>query len=174
MAQGWDDGDEPWNKMEGFDPNHPFWKLPEIDRIALWAMARRDYISRTGQDSTRIEEFNDSRLPKKLEQKKPEYVAERDCFVATSAFENQDHQVVDSLRQYRDQVLANNPAGRVFIKAYYSGLGQAGAKVLDKLPALKPAVRKGLERLVVGVINPTLEARHYDSQKPYGNLVTVR
>ena len=88
------------------------------------------------------------------------------CFVATSAFENQDHPAVNSLRQYRDEVLSGNPIGRAFVSAYYGGLGQAGARVLDSVPTLKPVVRTGIEKLIARVIEPSLQARQ-NRDRPY-------
>ena len=88
------------------------------------------------------------------------------CFVANSAFENKDHPAVDSLRRYKDEVLSKSPVGRAFVSAYYGGLGQSGARVLDSFPALKPAVRTGIEKLVAHVIEPSLQAKQ-DMDRPY-------
>lgn len=41
------------------------------------------------------------------------------CFVATAAYGDYDHPDVMVLRVWRDLVLANTPAGRAFIRAYY-------------------------------------------------------
>ena len=58
--------------------------------------------------------------------------------------------------------------GRLFTTAYYHGLGQAGAYVLDRVPVAKPAVRAGLELFARNVIEPSLERRGYKTAE---NLV---
>lgn len=88
------------------------------------------------------------------------------CFVATSAFENQNHPSVEALRRFRDTVMAESVVGRLFIKAYYDGsLGHIGAKALDAVPAMKPAVRGTLDWVVDHYVNPALEKR--EAPKPY-------
>jgi len=94
----------------------------------------------------------------------PEGTTLTNCFVATSAFENQDHPTVNRLRQYRDDVLSQSQVGRMLVHTYYGGLGEAGASVLDSVPSLKPAVRVGLDFLVEKVVEPKLKARNDNSQ----------
>ena len=102
------------------------------------------------------------------EKARREKLRENSCFIATSAFEGTDHPTVQALRDYRDEVLAYHPAGRMFTKIYYGGLGQAGAHALDAVPILKPAVRAGLEAFARNFIEPSLERRGYKTAE---NLV---
>ena len=62
------------------------------------------------------------------------------CFVATSAFNNENHPTVQSLRDYRDQTLAQSEQGMNFINFYYEK-GQKAAKILNKYPIFKPVIR---------------------------------
>ena len=41
------------------------------------------------------------------------------CFVATWAFEDENHVVVERLRKFRDEVLLKSVGGRFFVSAYY-------------------------------------------------------
>lgn len=62
------------------------------------------------------------------------------CFVATSAFNDIHHPIVEELRCYRDEVLAKTITGRKFIYYYYKH-GWRLANILDRLSFLKPGVR---------------------------------
>lgn len=62
------------------------------------------------------------------------------CFVATSAFNSEDHPTVIFLRQYRDSRLLTTSSGRKFVIWYYTA-GPKIAAILDFLPAAKPLVR---------------------------------
>ena len=88
------------------------------------------------------------------------------CFVATSAFENQNHPSVEALRRFRDTVMAESLVGRLFTKVYYGGgLGCIGAKALDAVPSMKPAVRGTIDWMVDNYVNPVLEKR--EDTKPF-------
>jgi hypothetical protein len=67
------------------------------------------------------------------------------CFVATVAF-GEDAPELDTLRAFRDQVLALSPAGRAFIGWYYRE-GPALAEFVGKRPVLRRVTRHAL-RLV--------------------------
>ncbi|WII72710.1 hypothetical protein QJS83_02350 [Bdellovibrio sp. 22V] len=69
------------------------------------------------------------------------------CFIATSAFEDAMAPEVMSLRAFRDFTLRNSKAGRKFIALYYR-VSPRIACLLDKQPALKPAVRALLRVLI--------------------------
>lgn len=71
------------------------------------------------------------------------------CFVATSAFGPRAPET-QLLRAFRDERLRNSQAGRRFIFAYYR-VSPAIARVLDRIPAAKPAVR-ALLRLFIRAI----------------------
>ncbi len=156
MTHGWDDGKEPWNDRDYFDLS-----LPSGVRQAKWSTARGEYQTRTRDDSTLNEKLFPDRAAE-LRGSLPTEVVSMDCFVATSAFEGQAHPAVESLRTYRDQVLSETTSGKVFISAYYNGLGQAGARLLDSVPSLKPLVRGILEVLVDTIVDPVLQARESD------------
>ncbi len=88
--------------------------------------------------------------------------AGRRCFVATSAFENnQEHPTVETLRAYRDLVLLETVAGRLIDRAYYDWhLGEIGAVVLDQLPRLgKPLVRAALSAYARFIAEPAISKR---------------
>lgn len=65
------------------------------------------------------------------------------CFIATSAFDGQHSDTVETLCQFRDQFLKKSPHGRRFVAAYYR-VSPAFADILDQCPRLKPATRKVL------------------------------
>ena len=69
------------------------------------------------------------------------------CFVATSAFNDIEHPVVEALRNYRDEVLMKSKKGRTFIAFYYRH-GETWGKWLDKMSYLKPLMRKILTMFV--------------------------
>lgn len=62
------------------------------------------------------------------------------CFVATSAFNDINHNTVSDLRSWRDNTLRNYKTGRHFIRWYYKN-GPSLANWLDRHPQLKPAIR---------------------------------
>jgi parallel beta-helix repeat protein len=65
------------------------------------------------------------------------------CFVATAAYGHYAEPHVQALRDFRDQFLATNEAGRAFVTWYYSH-GPAAAAWLNEHPAYKPLVRAAL------------------------------
>ena len=67
---------------------------------------------------------------------------------ATTVYQDQNAPQVQALRQFRDEILAKSYAGRVFIDAYYNGLGERCADFVQAHPSLVPVVRKGLDKLV--------------------------
>jgi hypothetical protein len=62
------------------------------------------------------------------------------CFVATAAFQNPDHPLVQELRNVRDEILARSSPGRRFIAWYYRN-GPAIADVVRPRPYLRVASR---------------------------------
>lgn len=61
-----------------------------------------------------------------------------------------DDPQLDTLRQFRDNVLAKSPAGRQLIKIYYA-TGSKIVAVLDNNPALKNSAKKALEAILPAV-----------------------
>ena len=47
-------------------------------------------------------------------------IMKRACYVATYAFDDENHEEVEALRSFRDQVLMRYNAGRHFVNAYYN------------------------------------------------------
>lgn len=68
------------------------------------------------------------------------------CFIATSAFQYESPEVV-TLCRFRDQVLAKNPIGIIFIHFYYL-ISPSIAWILDNQTYLKHPVRKILQKIV--------------------------
>jgi len=64
------------------------------------------------------------------------------CFIATAAHGTSDSSV-DTLRDFRDRYLINNPVGRCLVAAYYK-LSPPVSTFIDEHPALKPVMRVGL------------------------------
>jgi hypothetical protein len=62
------------------------------------------------------------------------------CFVATAAFNDQDHPTVDQLRRVRDERLVKTKLGRSFVEFYYTH-GELLAKVVNLFPSIKPTIR---------------------------------
>jgi hypothetical protein len=62
------------------------------------------------------------------------------CFIATAAFENKDHPIVNELRFARDAILIYSKPGRRFVDWYYKNGPKMADFVVDK-PSLKMAVR---------------------------------
>ncbi len=72
-----------------------------------------------------------------------------DCFIATTVYGNRNHPNVNVLRQFRDEVLNQNPLGRTFVTAYYSGLGKKAAEMIEqRIPTVIPLIKVGLDYLV--------------------------
>lgn len=72
------------------------------------------------------------------------------CFVATSAFNGENHHTVFALQQWRDNFLLSKHKGRQFISFYYKH-GPTWASALDKVSFIKPFVRlilTGLAKLL--------------------------
>jgi hypothetical protein len=69
------------------------------------------------------------------------------CFVATACFRDYDHSTVVELRRFRDLVLMESALGRGFVSVYYR-YGPVLARWVNRLPALKPAIRCALSVFV--------------------------
>lgn len=74
---------------------------------------------------------------------------EEGCFIATAVYGDRNAPEVQTLREFRDDVLARSLAGRLFISAYYSGAGRTAAGVItEHLPSAIPVIKVGLDFLV--------------------------
>lgn len=92
-----------------------------------------------------IKMLNDTYIPLS----KIEEIKEGDCFVATAVYGSRDAPQVRTLREFRDNVLMQSPAGRTFVDFYYSGAGKRTADfITEYLPSAIPVIRTGLDALV--------------------------
>ena len=64
----------------------------------------------------------------------PEYSGKR-CFVATAAYGDADHPVVEVLRQFRDQVLLPTAPGKALVRCYYEAGPWLAAAIEGNPPA---------------------------------------
>ena len=72
-----------------------------------------------------------------------------DCFIATVVYGSPYAPEVQVLRNFRDEVLMQNPVGRRFVDFYYSGAGERAANfVRERVPSSIPLIRSGLDLLV--------------------------
>jgi uncharacterized repeat protein (TIGR02543 family) len=65
------------------------------------------------------------------------------CFIATAAYGSDLDSHVETLRNFRDSYMVNNPMGSALVSAYYK-LSPPVAEFIDDHPTLKPIVRAGL------------------------------
>jgi hypothetical protein len=72
------------------------------------------------------------------------------CFVATAVYGNINAPQVQALREIRDCILMKNYFGKEFVRFYYGGAGKKAAEVIkNNLPSVIPAIRKGLDFMVL-------------------------
>lgn len=69
------------------------------------------------------------------------------CFIATAAFDSADAPEVLALRQFRDDVLAQNIWGLGFI-SFYESASPPLARWIDRHPGIKPAIQSILRALL--------------------------
>jgi uncharacterized repeat protein (TIGR01451 family) len=72
------------------------------------------------------------------------------CFIATAAYGSALHEDINVLRDFRDEYLMTNPAGRTFVKIYYS-TSPPLAEVIRDNEGLRTAVRDGLVKPLVDI-----------------------
>jgi hypothetical protein len=72
------------------------------------------------------------------------------CFVATAAFESEDHPEVEILRQWRDQSLEKSSLGRQMVQFYYQ-VSPPVARYLDQSPRARSLTRKILSHIAHSV-----------------------
>jgi|ETNmetMinimDraft_13_1059891.scaffolds.fasta_scaffold47446_2 predicted RNA-binding Zn-ribbon protein involved in translation (DUF1610 family) len=71
---------------------------------------------------------------------------DNECYVATHVY-GENAPELDTLRNFRDDVLKKNVVGRALVDFYYSGAGKSAAKMIEKVRAT-PVVRRGLDVIV--------------------------
>ncbi len=69
------------------------------------------------------------------------------CFVATAAFNNENHPGVRVLKSFRDEILLAGSWGAAFVDWYYQNSPPWAAALADR-PALRFAVQVGLAPLI--------------------------
>ena len=74
------------------------------------------------------------------------------CFIATAAYGTPLHEDIKVLRDFRDQYLMSNAAGRAFVKIYYT-TSPPIADVIREHEGMKIAVRDGLVKPLVQVVS---------------------
>ena len=72
------------------------------------------------------------------------------CFIATAAYGTALHEDIDVLRDFRDEYLMPNPAGRAFVKIYYSS-SLPLADLIRENEGLRTAVRDGFVKPLVNI-----------------------
>nr|QNO41626.1 hypothetical protein AJMLGAKO_00003 [Methanosarcinales archaeon ANME-2c ERB4] len=72
------------------------------------------------------------------------------CFIATAAYGTSLHGDIDVLRDFRDEYLIPNPAGRAFVKIYYDTSPPLANAIRDN-EGLRTAVREGVVKPVVHI-----------------------
>ena len=78
------------------------------------------------------------------------------CFIATAAYGTPLHEDIDVLRDFRDEYLMPNPAGRTFVKIYYSSSPPL-ADLIRGNAGLRTAVREGLVKPLVAITRRVVE-----------------
>ena len=79
---------------------------------------------------------------------------ERMCFLATAAYGTPASEKVDLLRQFRDELLLKNPAGRALVAVYYK-LSPPIAEFISQHPTLRTVVRECCVNPAVVVVKLT-------------------
>jgi len=79
---------------------------------------------------------------------------QKPCFVATAAYGTPMSEEVDILRQFRDELLLNNPVGRAFVAAYYK-LSPPIAESISEHQVLRTVVRECFVNPVVVLVRWT-------------------
>ena len=72
------------------------------------------------------------------------------CFIATAAYGTALHEDINVLREFRDEYLMPNPAGRAFVRIYYN-TSPPLAEVIRDNEGLRTAVRGGFVEPLVQI-----------------------
>jgi hypothetical protein len=80
---------------------------------------------------------------------RPKQFNSSDCFIATTVYGDENIPQVQTLREFRDNVLMQSFAGRAFVDFYYGGAGEKTATFIrEHLPSTIPIIRSGLDAFV--------------------------
>jgi hypothetical protein len=120
----------------GADPN-----LKDNGLIAL------DFATNNG--NTRIADM----LKEKMGQKS-------ECFIATAVYDSPQAPEIETLRQFRDEVLLHSKIGQIFIAIYYY-VSPSLARVISESETLKQMIRYYLLAPVIKLIKRGIESPHY-------------
>ena len=75
-----------------------------------------------------------------------------ECFIATAVYGDANAPQVQALRNFRDEVLMQNAAGKAFVAFYYSGMGEKTAEFIKgHFPSSIPVIRKSLDYVVAKI-----------------------
>jgi len=81
--------------------------------------------------------------------KNKEDSSDSSCFVATAVYGDINAPEVQTLRDFRDNVMVNTSLGRKVVEFYYSGVGERTAEFIKKhTPSIVPVIKKGLDYIV--------------------------
>ena len=71
------------------------------------------------------------------------------CFIASVVYGDSNIREINTLREYRDNVLMQDELGKKFVEWYYGGGGERMAEFIEKKARfLIPVIRKGLDFIV--------------------------
>ena len=90
--------------------------------------------------------------------------AKSGCYIATSIYGSYDCPEVWTLRRFRDNKLATNFFGRIFIKIYYS-LSPIAVKIFGKTKFFQNFWKKRLNRLVKKLNDEGFSSEPYEDKK---------
>jgi len=76
--------------------------------------------------------------------------------IATAAYGTPLHEDIDVLRAFRDEYLSPNPAGRTFVRIYYT-LSPPIADAVRANEALRTAIRDGFVKPLVDITRILVE-----------------
>jgi tetratricopeptide (TPR) repeat protein len=92
-----------------------------------------------------------------------EAAPQKRCFIATAAYESSECAELNILRGYRDEVLLESIAGRVFVRVYYT-LSPSIASWISRSPRIKLVVRAiVLDPIVALLKRRSKDAKSFDS-----------
>ena len=114
----------------------------EAHRRALRAYSKAGYGGRNR--GVALDRYTGEQLDRLVAQYQS--ISSSSCFIATAAYETQNHPDLDTFRAFRDRVLLKHSLGRSLVKVYYL-TGPHLAKIVSSYPPIKKFLRSHLERL---------------------------
>ncbi len=106
--------------------------VPSVTNIAT--------VNATDIDNNRVSDTDDCSIT----------VEPSPCFIATAAYGTALHEDINVLREFRDEYLVTNPAGRVFVKIYYTTSPPVAAMIRNN-EGLSTSVREGFVKPLVHI-----------------------